>query len=138
MSRPGPYHIQVEDRGPILDALVEREVRRLNVIVYANYGEPNARIIHGRDHDFEDIRSGEYNRYVEQRIQDLAAGAKGVIEEKERRQVERIKGLVREYYLTKDGRQAGVRGGELRIPLPVLAGVEGAERREGAAPPAGA
>jgi hypothetical protein len=96
------YHIQVEDRGPILDALVEREVRRLNVIVYANYGEPNARIIHGRDHDFEDIRSGEYNRYVEQKIQDLAAGAKGIIEEKERRQVERIKGLVREYYLTKD------------------------------------
>jgi hypothetical protein len=96
------YHIQIEDRGPILDVLVEREVRRVNVIVYANYGEPNARIIHGRDHDFEDIRLPEYNRYLEQKVQDLAAGAKNVVEEKERRQVERIKALVRQYYLTKD------------------------------------
>jgi hypothetical protein len=96
------YHIQIEDRGPILDPLVEQEVRRLNVIVYANYGEANARIIHGRDHDFEDVRSQEYNKYVEQKIQDLASRAKDVIEEKERRQVERIKSLVRQYYLTKE------------------------------------
>ena len=59
---PGPgtlYHIQIEDRGPVADPVLEREVRRVNVIVYANYGEPNARIIYGRDHDFEDIRSQE-------------------------------------------------------------------------------
>ena len=35
------YHIQIEDRGPVLDRVSEREVRRVNVIAYANYGEPN-------------------------------------------------------------------------------------------------
>ena len=49
-SRTGTlYHIQVEDRGPVLDRVSEREVRRLSVIVYANYGESNAQIIHGRE-----------------------------------------------------------------------------------------
>jgi hypothetical protein len=101
-SRAGtPYHIQIEDRGPVLDRVSEREVRRLSLIVYANYGEPNARILHGRDHDFPDIRTHEHNHFIEQKIQELAAQARVVIEEKEDRLVARIKALVREYYATK-------------------------------------
>jgi hypothetical protein len=96
------YHIQIEDRGPVLDRVTEKQVRRVNVIVYANYGEANARIVHGRDHDFEDLRTQEHNRFIEQRIQDLAAEARQTIEEKEQRQVMRIKCLIREYYLTKE------------------------------------
>jgi hypothetical protein len=102
-SRTGTlYHIQVEDRGPVLDRVSEQEVRRLSVIVYANYGESNARIIHGRDHDFPDVRTHEHNRFIEQKVQELAAEARQVIEEKEDRQVARIKALVREYYVTKN------------------------------------
>src|SRR5437667_413492 len=97
-SRTGTlYHIQVEDRGPVLDRVSEQEVRRLSIIVYANYGEPNARIIHGRDHDFPDVRTHEHNRLIEQKVQELAAQARDIIEEKEDRQVARIKALVREY-----------------------------------------
>ena len=96
------YHLQIEDRGPVLDRVSEKEVRRVNVIVYANYGEPNARIVHAADHDFEDVRSHEHNRLVHASIQQLAAEARSVIEEKEQRQVMRIKCLVREYYHTKD------------------------------------
>jgi len=96
------YHVQIEDRGPVLDRVTETEVRRVNVIVYANYGEPNARIVHGRDHDFPDVRTQEYNRILEQRIQELASEARRIIEEKEQRQVFRIKCLIREYYLTKN------------------------------------
>jgi hypothetical protein len=97
-----PYHIQVEDRGPVLDRLTEREVRRVNLIVYANYGEPNARIIHGHDYDYPDVRSHEHNRFVTHRIQDIAQEARRIIEDKEQRQVFRIKCLIREYYRTKD------------------------------------
>jgi len=97
-----PYHIQIEDRGPIVDRVTETPVRRVNVIVYANYGEPNARIIHGQDQDFPDIRTHEHNRFVEQKIQDLAAEARTIIEEKEQRLVMRVKAAVRSYYLTKD------------------------------------
>jgi len=74
----------------------------LSLIVYANYGEPNARIVHGRDHDFPDVRTHEHNRFIEQKIQQLAGQARQVIEDKENRQVARIKALVREYYVTKD------------------------------------
>jgi hypothetical protein len=95
------YHIQIEDRGPVLDRVTEEWVRRCNVIVYANYGEPNARIVHGRDHDHPDVRTLEHNRLIGARIQELAAEARAIIEEKEARQVQRIKTLVREYYLTK-------------------------------------
>jgi len=97
-----PYHIQIEDKGPILDRVTEAPVRRINVIVYANYGEHNARIIHGQDEDLPDIRSHEHNRAVEQRIQELAAQARNAIEEKEQRLVMRVKAAVRSYYLTKD------------------------------------
>ena len=96
-----PYHIQIEDRGPIMDAAVEMWVRRVNVIVYANYGEPNARIIYGRDHDFPDVRSQEHNRVIDQQIQELAVGARDVVEEREERQVRRVKALLREYHVTK-------------------------------------
>ena len=97
-----PYHVQIEDRGPLMDAASEQWVRRVNVIVYANYGEPNARIVHGRDHDFPDLRSQEHNRVVERRIQELAGEARGVIEEREERMVRRVKALLREYHRTKD------------------------------------
>lgn len=96
------YHIQIEDRGPIADPVLEREVRRVNVTVYANYGEPNTRIIHGRDQDFPDVRTHEHNRFVQQAIQALAEEARRVVDEKEQRQVLRIKCLIREYYHTKD------------------------------------
>jgi hypothetical protein len=100
------YHIQIEDRGPVVDSVLETEVRRVNVIVYANYGEPNARIIHGRDHDFPDLRTHEQNRLVEQRIKMLAAEARSVIAEAETRLVRRIKALISEYHRT---RQEGIK-----------------------------
>ncbi len=96
------YHIQIEDRGPVLDRVSEREVRRVNVIAYANYGEPNARIVHGHDHDFPDVRTQEHNAFVKARIGELVGQTKIVIEEKEQRQVMRIKCLIREYYITKN------------------------------------
>jgi hypothetical protein len=95
------YHVQIEDRGPLVDRLSERDVRRVNVIIYANYGEPAARIIHGRDHDFDDVRTQEHNRFIELKIGELAADARAVIEERETRLIARIKALIREYYLTK-------------------------------------
>lgn len=96
------YHVQIEDRGPLLDRVTERSVRRLNVVIYANYGEANARIVHGRDHDLEDLRSHAHNAVVQAHIQQLAGEARQLIEEKEQRQVLRIKCLIREYYHTKN------------------------------------
>ena len=95
------YHVQIEDRGPVHDEAAGRDVRRVNLIVYANYGEPNARIVFGRNHDFEDVRTHEHNRFVAAQISALAAGARGVIEQFEQREIERIKGLVREYHRSK-------------------------------------
>jgi len=71
------------------------------VIVYANYGEPNAHIVHGHDHDYPDIRTHAHNTFIKSRIADLSAEARRVIEEAEQKQVMRIKCLIREYYLTK-------------------------------------
>jgi hypothetical protein len=96
-----PYHIQIEDRGPLVDRISEQAVRRVNLIIYANYGEPNARIVFGTDHDFPDLRTQDHNRFVEQQIAVMAAEARAIIEEKEERQIARIKALVREYYVTK-------------------------------------
>jgi hypothetical protein len=96
------YHIQIEDRGPVVDRVSEGHVRRVNVIVYANYGDPNARIVYSRDHDFDDVRTQEHNRFIEQQIQSLVGAARSVIEQREQRLVARIKGLLRQYYLTKD------------------------------------
>ncbi len=102
-SRTGtPYHLQVEDRGPVFDEAREEWVRRLNVIAYANYGEPTARIVYGRDHDLPDLRTHEHNRVVAQRIQELAAEVRDMLEEKEQRQIGRVKNLLERYYRTRD------------------------------------
>ncbi len=96
------YHIQIEDRGPVFDDALEDWVRRINVIAYANYGEATARIVHGRDHDLPDIRTHAHNRLVVRRIQELASDALVLLEEKEARQIERVRGLLRRYYDTRD------------------------------------
>ena len=102
-SRSGTsYHVQVEDRGPVFDDATEEWVRRVNVIAYANYGEPTARIVYGKDHDFPDLRTHEHNRMVAQRLQELAVEVRAVLEEKEERQVARVKGLLEQYYRTRD------------------------------------
>jgi hypothetical protein len=102
-SRSGTsYHVQVEDRGPVFDDATETWVRRVNLIAYANYGEPTARIVYGRDHDFPDVRTHENNRRIAQRIQELAAEARDILEEKETRQVVRVKQLLERYYRTRD------------------------------------
>jgi hypothetical protein len=103
VSRSGTqYHVQIEDRGPVLDRVTESFVRRVNMIVYANYGEPNARIVYGHDYDWDDIRTAEYNRQIEERIKELSAAGREIIEDKEERQISRIKTLIRRYYHTKD------------------------------------
>ena len=96
------YHIQIEDRGPVLDQVSEVSVRRVNTIVYANYGEPNARIVYGRDQDFPDLRTHAHNRFVEQKIKELANEARRTIDEKEQRLVTRIKWALHEYHKSKD------------------------------------
>ena len=102
-SRSGTsYHVQIEDRGPVFDDAAEVWVRRVNVIACANYGEPTARIVYGKDHDFPDIRTHEHNRTVALRIQELAAEARDLLEEKETRRVGRIKDLLQRYYRTRD------------------------------------
>jgi len=102
-SRTGtPYHLQVEDRGPVFDEATEEWVRRVNVIAYANYGEPTARIVYGKDHDLPDVRTHENNRMVAQRLQELAAEVRGILEEKERRHIARVKSLLERYYRTRD------------------------------------
>jgi hypothetical protein len=104
-SRSGTaYHVQIEDRGPVFDDAGEEWVRRVNVIAYANYGEATARIVYGKDHDFPDVRTHEHNRRVAQRIQDLAVEARQALEEKEERQVGRIKQLLEAYYRSRDER----------------------------------
>jgi hypothetical protein len=102
-SRSGTaYHVQVEDRGPVFDDVTEEWVRRVNVIAYANYGEPSARIVYGRDHDLPDVRTHEHNREVARRIQELAAEAVSLLEEKEGRQVGKIQRLLKRYYETRE------------------------------------
>jgi hypothetical protein len=98
------YHIQVEDLGPVVDRLTGAGVRRVNVIVYANYGETNARIIHGRDYDFPDLRTHEHNEAIQTRIPELAAEARQTIQDKEKTQILRIKALIRDYHRTRTDR----------------------------------
>ena len=102
-SRAGTgYHIQIEDRGPVFDDVAETWVRRVNTIVYANYGEPTARIVYGRDQDFPDLRTREHNAIIQGRIQELAADARRVVEEREERQAAHIKALLRHYYQSRE------------------------------------
>jgi hypothetical protein len=96
-----PYHIQIEDRGPVVDKLTHHHVRRVNVVVYANYGEPDARIIHGCDHDYPDIRTHEHNVFIAREVMEQAAAAKSLIEERERRKIERLKRQIRQYHLSR-------------------------------------
>ena len=103
-SRLGtPYHIQIEDRGPVFDDATEEWVRRVNTIVYANYGKPTARIVLGRDEDFPDLRTLEHNRFIEGHIQETAAAVGALLEEREERQGDRIKALLRHYHGERDG-----------------------------------
>jgi hypothetical protein len=102
-SRSGTsYHIQIEDRGPVFDDALEEWVRRVNVIAYANYGEATARIVHGRDHDLPDVRTHSHNRIVVRRIQELASEAVVLLEDREARQITKIRDLLRRYYDTRD------------------------------------
>jgi len=95
------YHIQVEDRGPVLDRITEKEVRRVNLIIYSNYGEPDAHIVHGSDQDFEDLRTAEHNRFIEGKVKELADEARRLVEAHEERQIAKIKELLLEYHRTK-------------------------------------
>jgi hypothetical protein len=102
-SRSGTsYHIQIEDRGPVFDDAAESWVRRVNTIVYANYGEPTAHIVHGRDEDLSDVRTHAHNRIVEEKIQQSAAEARTFLETREQRQVARVKALLLKYYKSRD------------------------------------
>jgi hypothetical protein len=96
------YHIQIEDFGPTLDRVTEKWIRRLNMIIYANYGETNARIIYSHDYDFEDNRTQAHNELIQGKVGELIAIARDIIEDKEQRQIGRIKGLIRQYHEQKD------------------------------------
>jgi hypothetical protein len=96
------YHIQIEDRGPVFDDATERWVRRVNTIVYADYGESNARIVFGRDEDFADVRTAAQNQFVAARIQEAAGEVKERLERREERQAGRIKLLLLHYHQTRD------------------------------------
>lgn len=96
------YHIQIEDRGPVFDDATERWVRRLNTIVYANYGESTARIVFGRDEDFQDVRTPAQNHFIETRIQEAAGEVKDRLERREERHAGRIKSLLLHYHRTRD------------------------------------
>jgi hypothetical protein len=95
------YHIQVEDRGAVKDRLSGHYVRRLNVLVYANYGDPSAHIIHACDHDYPDIRTADHDTLIAHEVQEQASSARSLIEERERRKIERIKRQIRQYHVTK-------------------------------------
>jgi hypothetical protein len=96
------YHLQIEDLGPVFDDATESWVRRVNTVVYAHYGEPTARIVHGRDQDFADLRTHEHNRFISARIQEIAAEVKAALERREKRQTARIKSLLQHYHRSRD------------------------------------
>jgi hypothetical protein len=103
-SRSGTsYHIQIEDRGPVFDDASESWVRQVNTIVYANYGEPTAHIVHGRDEDLSDVRTQAHNRIVEEKIKQSVTATRALLEKREERQVARVKALLLKYYRSRDG-----------------------------------
>ncbi len=103
ISRVGTaYHLQIEDRGPVFDDASETWVRRISAVVYANYGEPTARIVYGRDQAFPDVRTLEHNHFIEDRIQEAAGEAKAALERREERHRARIKSLLHHYHQTRD------------------------------------
>jgi len=85
----------------VKDRLRGHYVRRLNVLVYANYGDPSAHIIHASDHDYPDIRSADHDTLIAHEVQEQASSARALIEERERRKMERIKRQIREYHVTR-------------------------------------
>jgi hypothetical protein len=97
-----PYHLQIEDRGPVFDDATESWVRRVNTVVYASYGEPTARIVYGKDQDFPDVRTHEHNRFIETRIEEAAGKARAALDRREERQAARIKSLLEHYHATRD------------------------------------
>jgi hypothetical protein len=80
-------HVQVEDYGPIVDRATEEYVRRVNLIVYANYGSPEARIVFGRDSDYPDVRTLEYNAVIQEQMNQLLVQAQATVEEMEQREL---------------------------------------------------
>jgi hypothetical protein len=82
-----PCHVQVEDYGPVVDRSSEQEVRRVNVIVYAMYGTPSARIVFGRDFDYPDVRTHDYNRTIKEQMHELVAQAQAETEQMEQREL---------------------------------------------------
>lgn len=82
-----PCHVQVEDYGPVVDRGSEQEVRRVNVIVYAMYGTPSARIVFGRDFDYPDVRTHDYNRTIKEQMHELVAQAQAETEQMEQREL---------------------------------------------------
>jgi hypothetical protein len=82
-----PCHVQVEDYGPVVDRVSEQGVRRVNVIVYANYGTPAARIVFGRDYDYPDVRTRDYNQTIKDQMHELVAQAQAEAEEMEQREL---------------------------------------------------
>jgi hypothetical protein len=86
-----PCHIQIEDYGPMVDRGSDEAVRRLNVIVYANYGTPGARIIFGKDFDYPDVRTSEYNQVIKDQMNQLVSQAQAVVEQMEQRELALIR-----------------------------------------------
>jgi hypothetical protein len=124
-----PYHIQIEDLGPVKDRVSGTEVRRLNMILYANYGTPRARIVYGRDHDLTDVRTVEYNLVVKMRMQELLSAARYTIESHEERQLLLIRTVIRER--TSMGNDAARQAfEEYRALYPFLAARALSEARE--------
>jgi hypothetical protein len=86
-----PCHVQIEDYGPTVDRGSDEPVRRLNVIVYANYGTPGARIIYGKDYDYPDVRTSEYNQVIKDQMNQLVGQAQAVVEQMEQRELALIR-----------------------------------------------
>jgi hypothetical protein len=82
-----PCHVQVEDYGPVIDRASEQAVRRVNVIVYAMYGTASARIVFGRDFDYPDVRTHEYNATIKEQMHELVAQAQAETEQMEQREL---------------------------------------------------
>jgi hypothetical protein len=84
-------HVQVEDYGPVVDRATEEYVRRVNLIVYANYGSSEARIVYGRDNDYPDVRTLEYNAVIQEQMNQLLVLAQATVEEMEQRELALIR-----------------------------------------------
>jgi hypothetical protein len=82
-----PCHMQIEDLGPVVDRGSEEAVRRVNVIVYVNYGTAASRIIFGRDFDYPDVRTSDYNQVIKEQMSQLVTQAQAIVEQMEEREL---------------------------------------------------